>query len=105
MNCRLLLFVLIVGCFLPAACSDPLARTGRARVTGLDAQGFMTMQYEDGSIKHKRVDPGAAPEDMEMVVENLLQPARYVETNKGSTLTFPSGDTIQYFDAAKGPGP
>jgi hypothetical protein len=54
------------------------------------------LRYADGRSQWKRIKRENIPKDMETAIKHLYQPARYVETYQGSTLTFPDGDTINY---------
>lgn len=91
-----LLFLLVsVICFCEG-CGGKLATTGWATVTDMTPQGAMLLRYEDGKAAWKLINPDNPRKEAAVVSKNLLKPARYVETKKGSTLTFPSGDTINY---------
>jgi hypothetical protein len=81
-----------------AGCAGKLATAGAARVIQVAPNGAMLLQYEDGKAAWKLINPDSPRIDMETAEKNVLKPARYVETKKGSTLTFPSGDTILYKD-------
>ncbi len=82
-------------------CGGRLATNGCAMVTGVACDGSMRLQYKDGTAAIKRLDCDNMPEDLKVVAKNQFQPARFVETSKGSTLTFPNGDTVTYKDVKK----
>ncbi len=77
-------------------CGGPLAKTGFAAVTEVAPNGVIRMQYADGKAAWKRVAEENGPKDCAVAAKNRLKWARFVETKKGSTLTFPNGDTITY---------
>ena len=79
------------------SCGGKIASTGTAFVTDVAPNGVFTMQYEDGERKWKRVDPDNPVEQTRIASKNRFSPARYVETKRGSTLTFVDGKTINYF--------
>lgn len=79
------------------SCGGKIASTGTAFVTDVAPNGVFTMQYEDGERKWKRVDPDNPVEQTRIASKNKFSPARYVETKRGSTLTFADGKTINYF--------
>ncbi|AFM26426.1 hypothetical protein Desti_3784 [Desulfomonile tiedjei DSM 6799] len=81
-----------------AGCAGKLATAGAARVVQVAPTGVMLLQYEDGKTSWKLINPDSPRIDTQTAEKNVLKPARYVETKKGSTLTFPSGDTILYKD-------
>jgi hypothetical protein len=60
--------------------------------------GRMGLRYVEGGAAVKQLDPDALPKAAKTTAQNLFAPARYVETTQGSTLTFPSGDTVVYYD-------
>jgi hypothetical protein len=91
-----LLFLLVSGICFCGGCGGKLATTGWATVTDMTPQGAMLLRYEDGKAAWKLINPDSPRKEALVVSKNLLKPARYVETKKGSTLTFPSGDTINY---------
>ena len=84
-------------------CGGRLATNGCAMVTGVACDGSMRLQYKDGTAAIKRLDCDNMPKDLKVVAKNQFQPARFVETSKGSTLTFPNGDTVTYKDVRKDP--
>ncbi len=79
-------------------CGGKIAKTGCATVTGVYGQGVMSMAYPDRKAVYKRVNPDNPQKASRIAQENLMKPARYVETKQGSTLTFPKGETITYYD-------
>lgn len=94
----LVLAVLFGLSFLPllSGCGGKLANTGFASVTEVAPNGVMRMQYADGKAAWKRIAEENGPKDSAIAAKNRLKWARFVETKKGSTLTFPNGDTITY---------
>ena len=82
---------------LLAGCGGQIAKTGHARIIGAGF-GVMTLQYADGKKKLKRIDPDNLRAGTRMALENLGKPGKYVETTQGSTLTFPCGDTMNYYE-------
>lgn len=98
MKFHLPLTLIFAGMLLPGGCAGKATKTGCGQVTGLACQGTMQLQYADGSTALKRLDPDNARKDSRTVLENLFKPARYVETTQGSTLTFPCGKTLIYYD-------
>ncbi len=88
-----LLTVLVAG-----GCGGKIAKTGVATVTGVTPDGVMRLNYADGKSALKRVNPDNVRKATKMAAENAFKPARYVETTQGSTLTFPCGDTLTYYD-------
>ena len=81
---------------LLSGCGGKLAKTGFASVTEVAPNGVMRMQYADGKASWKRINEENVRKDSAVAVKNRLKWARFVETKKGSTLTFPNGDTIIY---------
>jgi hypothetical protein len=77
-------------------CGGKLAKTGFASVTEVAPHGVMRMQYADGKAAWKRINEANGPKDSAIAAKNRFKWARFVETKKGSTLTFPNGDTIIY---------
>lgn len=93
----------LLACVFTAAlviggCAGKATRTGCATATWVGCDGRMGLRYAEGGTAVKQLDPGALPKAAKITAQNLLAPARYVETTQGSTLTFPCGDTIVYFD-------
>lgn len=93
-----LLTAAILGALLLQGCSGPIAKSGWATVTGLSPDGVMRLDYAEGKAALKRVNPDNVRKETQTVAKNLQRPARYVETSQGSTLTFPCGDTVTYYD-------
>jgi hypothetical protein len=92
--------VIIAGAaaaLLVAGCAGQIAKTGCAKIVGVGC-GVMTLQYEDGKRKLKRIDPGNLRKGSRTALKNLGKPGKYVETTQGSTLTFPCGDTMNYYE-------
>ncbi len=79
-----------------AGCGGRLAHTGFARVTEVSPHGAIRVQYDNGELSWKKVDPDNARKDTRIAMKNRLKPAKYVETKNGSTLTFLDGETIVY---------
>jgi len=79
-----------------AGCGGRLANTGFARVTEVSPQGAIRVQYDNGELAWKKVDPDNARKDTLIAMKNRLKPAKYLETKNGSTLTFLDGETIVY---------
>jgi len=95
------LAILTVPAFLGVSvlvgCGGKLAEPGCATVTGL-SQGIMRLSHPDGKVNFKRLMRDKLPKDARTVARNMGKPARFVETKKGGTLTFPNGDTVIYQD-------
>lgn len=85
-----------------AACyqgfADPLSKNGWARVIDVSPHGAMLLQYASGKVAWKRINPDNVRKDTMLAVKNRFLPARYVETKQGSTLTFPKGETLIYYE-------
>jgi hypothetical protein len=79
-------------------CGGQLARTGCATVTQVCDNGALRIHYADGKTAWKRIIPDNMPKNGRLAAKHLYKPGRYVETKKGSTLTFPGGDTLVYHD-------
>jgi hypothetical protein len=96
---RLFPALIVIG-FIPllslGACGGKLAQTGCTVVTGLSCDGIMRLRYGNGKVAVKKLNGSSVPKEIKTVSKNLLKPARFVETSKGSTLTFPNGDTVNY---------
>jgi hypothetical protein len=82
-------------------CSGKIAKTGCATVRNVSCEGILALQYADGKMKLKQLEQANFPSDLKKVKKNLLRPAKYVETVKGGTLTFPNGDTIICHDVKR----
>ena len=98
---RTILSVALLGavCVLAlAGCGGQLAKPGCAVVTQVCPNGALLLQYSDGHTDWKHLDFDNAHKESRELAKHLLQPARVVETDKGSTITFPSGDTFIYRD-------
>jgi len=83
-----------------AGCGGKLASPGWATVTHVSPDGGIFLRYADGKSNWKRIKPEHIPKDMETAIKHVNEPARYVETNQGSTLTFPGGDSLNYQNTA-----
>jgi hypothetical protein len=81
-----------------SCCGGKLAATGSVTVTGMHGNGEMRLSYPDGKTKIKRLKADSGPKEAAKVARNLFKPARFVETIKGGTLTFPDGDTVIFQD-------
>ena len=88
------LLLLILLC----SCGGKIAKTGIGAVTDVNDWGAFSLAYPDGSQSVKRFNQDTAGKDIELVRRNRLKPARFVETPKGGTLTFPDGKTVLYYD-------
>jgi hypothetical protein len=97
--------VFAIATCLPGGCGGKMATTGWATVAELTPQGTMLLQYQDGKAAWKLINPDNPRQQTAVAAKNLLKPARFVETKKGSTLTFPSGDTINYQEIPKPTSP
>jgi hypothetical protein len=94
----ILALVIILLFSFVAGCGGRLANTGWATVAEVRSDGVMRLNYPDGRTGLKRIDEENVRKDTKAAAKNLLKPARYVETKKGSTLTFPDGHTLIYHD-------
>ena len=81
-----------------AGFADPLSKNGWARVIDVSPHGALLLQYADGKAAWKRINPDNVRNDTKLAAKFRFQPARYVETKRGSTLTFPSGETLLYYE-------
>jgi hypothetical protein len=81
-----------------AGCGGKLADTGWAAVSEVHPNGVIRLNYPDGKTGLKRIDDENIRSDTKAAAKNMRKPARYVETKKGSTLTFPDGHTLIYHD-------
>jgi hypothetical protein len=79
-------------------CGGKLANPGWASVTQISPDGGIFLRYADGKADWKRIKRENMPTDMKTAIKHLNEPARFVETKQGSTLTFPGGDTLNYQD-------
>ncbi len=95
----------LISCFLIiaslAGCGGQLANSGWATVTQLAPNGAMLLQYRDGKSEWKAIQQDNLKAHFKIAAENIFKPARFVETKRGSTLTFPNGDTILYRNLEK----
>lgn len=90
-----------LGLFLAAQApgfADPLSKNGWARVIDVSPYGALLLQYASGKVAWKRINPDNVRNDTGLAVKNRFLPARFVETTQGSTLTFPSGETLLYYE-------
>lgn len=92
----LLTFMSLSIALMGSSCGGKIASVGTAFVTDVAPNGVFTMQYEDGAREWKRVDPDNPVEQTRIASKNRFSPARYVQTKRGSTLTFVDGKTINY---------
>ncbi len=90
--CAILLMALL------SACGGKMAKTGVGSVMDVNDCGVFRFAYPDGSQSWKRFGQDSLNKDIKVVQQNRLKPARFVETPKGGTLTFPDGKTILYYD-------
>jgi hypothetical protein len=79
-------------------CGGKLSNAGFARVTDVSPSGAIRMQYGNGELAWKRVNPDNVGKDTVTALKNRNRPAKFVETKNGSTLTFLDGETIVYQD-------
>ncbi len=86
---------ILVGLMLQG-CGGKIASTGTACVTEVVPNGVFSLQYEDGVREWRRVNPDNSVEQTRIAAKNKFSPARYVETKRGSTLTFVDGKSINY---------
>ena len=95
-----LIFALVaVACIaLIGGCGGKLATTGWATVTEVQPNGVIRLDYPDGKAAWKRIDEDNIRKDTAAAAKNAFKPARFVETKKGSTLTFADGHTLIYHD-------
>ena len=93
-----ILALVIIPLLFVAGCGGKLANTGWASVADVRPDGVMRLNYPDGKTGLKRIDEENIRKDTKAAAKNLRKPARYVETKKGSTLTFPDGHTLIYHD-------
>lgn len=95
---RLCLIAAILLMTLLCSCGGKLAKTGVGSVMDVNNCGFFRMYYPDGSQSWKRFDQDSINKDIKVAYQNRLKPARFVETPKGGSLTFPDGKTILYYE-------
>lgn len=88
----------LLTALLLGGCGGQIAKTGWATVTGVSHGGVMRLGYPDGTAALKRIDPDTVRKSSRTAAENMMRPARFVETDQGSTLTFPCGDSLIYYD-------
>jgi len=94
----LIVFALVVGLPVVGGCGGKLTTTGWASVADVSDHGTMLLHYADGKMLWKRLNPDNVRSDSKLAFKNRSRPARYVETKKGSTLTFPGGETLIYYE-------
>ena len=92
------LLCMTVLILLLSACGGKIAKTGVGSVVDVNDWGVFSLVYPDGSQSWKRFGPENMNKDLKVAKQNRLKPARYVETPKGGSLTFPDGKTILYHD-------
>ena len=90
--------VMVLLISLIAGCGGKLADTGWAAVSEVHPNGVIRLNYPDGKTRLKRIDDENLRSDTKAAAKNMLKPSRFVETKKGSTLTFPDGHTLIYHD-------
>lgn len=81
---------------IAAGCGGKLANPGWASVAQISPDGGIFLRYADGKAEWKLIKRENMPTDMKTAIKHLNEPARFVETKQGSTLTFPGGDTLNY---------
>ncbi len=98
----------VIAFFLAAAsalplggCGGKLAKPGCAVVSQVCPNGLMLLHYPEGKCAWKRLRSDDVCKDSSKLAKNLYKPAKVVETKKGSTITFPCGDTFIYQDLPK----
>jgi hypothetical protein len=94
----LLVLALVMAIPVFGPCGERLTSTGWASVAGVSAHGTVLLHYADGKMVWKRLNPDNVRNDSKLAIKHRSQPARYVETKQGSTLTFPNGDTLLYYE-------
>ena len=92
----LLCMILLIS--LLSACGGKIAKTGVGSVVDVNDWGVFSFAYPDGSQSWKRLGRENMNKDLKVAQQNRLKPARFVETPKGGSLTFPDGKTILYYD-------
>jgi hypothetical protein len=94
--------LLTILCVLASyGCGGKLANPSCATVSQVCGEGFILVHYPDRKPEWKRLRSDNLCKDTKEVAKNLHKPAKVVETVKGSTITFPSGDTFIYQDIPK----
>jgi hypothetical protein len=97
LNARIICPLAVITLLLTiAGCGGKLANPGWASVTQVSPDGGIFLRYADGKADWKRIKRETMPTDMKTAIKHLNEPARFVETKRGSTLTFPGGDTLNY---------
>ena len=98
-----IVFLLSAVCALAlAGCGGQLAKPGCAVVSQVCSNGAMLLHYpEEGKSEWKRLRSDNVCKESQELAKNLYKPAKVVETKKGSTITFPCGDTFIYQDLPK----
>ena len=94
-------FACVLAILATAGCGGKLANSGWTAVTDVREHGLMRLDYPDGKVAWKRLDPDSMPQARRLAEKNLFKPAKFVETAKGSTLTFRDGATVIYHDLPK----
>jgi hypothetical protein len=88
----------VTAALVLGGCAGRATKTGCATATWVGCDGRMGLTYAEGRAAVKQLDPEALPKAAKTTAKNLFEPARYVETTQGSTLTFPNGHTVVYYD-------
>jgi hypothetical protein len=102
LNARITILLISMTLLLvTAGCGGKLATPGWASVAQIAPDGGIFLRYADGKADWKRIKRENMPTDMKTAIKHLNEPARYVETKQGSTLTFSGGDTLNYQDIIK----
>ena len=97
-----MVFFLAVVCITAlAGCGGQLAKPSCATVSQVCPNGLMLLHYPEGEYAWKQLRSDNVCKDSRELAKNLYKPAKVVETKKGSTITFPCGDTYIYQDLAK----
>ncbi len=94
-------FASVLFILATAGCGGKLANSGWTTVTEVRDHGLMRLDYPDGKVAWKRLDPDSMPQAGRLAEKNRFKPAKFVETKKGSTLTFRDGATVIYHDLPK----
>lgn len=93
-----LLMCALAAALVVGGCGGKVTKTGCATATWVGCDGRMGLTYAEGRSAVRQLDPDALPKAATTTAKNLFAPSRYVETTQGSTLTFPNGDTVVYYD-------